>query len=178
MKKHNEGYALVLVLVVITVLCLVSMAMTASSLKNLKNQQDSIERMEAKYAAQGEIEKVIAGFEQKIASASSEFQDISIARTPELGAFAGVEADVRFEETQYIDTIDGQKTTDQDYLIISFETTLKDDNGSTEGLQQVRCKIKITGDISKDNQTEVCTVKLANLNWQYVSYTITEGGGS
>lgn len=63
MKKHDEGYALVLVLVVITVLCLVAMAMMAASLKNLTNQQSSIERMQAKYQAQGEIEKVIAALE-------------------------------------------------------------------------------------------------------------------
>lgn len=70
MKKHNEGYALVLVLVVLAVLSLVAMAMTAASLKNLQNQQASIERMEAKYAAQGEIEKVIAKLDQQIENAT------------------------------------------------------------------------------------------------------------
>lgn len=175
MKKHNEGYALVLVLVVITVLSLVAMAMTAASLRNLQNQQKSIERMEAKYAVQGEIEKVIAGFEEKIANASS-VQEISIAKSPAVEDFAGVDAEVQFGATEYVDTIDGEKTTDQDYLIISFWTTLKDENGSTESLQQASCEIKITGDITKDIHTEVCSVKLSTLKWQYVSYTITEGG--
>ncbi len=177
MKKHNEGYALVLVLVVITVLSLVAMAMTAASLRNLQNQQKSIERMEAKYAAQGEIEKVIAGFENKIASAG-ELQNISIANTPTLEDFAGVNAEVQFGETKYVDTIEGEKTTDQDYLIITIGTNLKDEDGSTASLQQVSCEIKITGDIIKDDQTGKFGVKASNLKWEYVSYTITEGGGS
>ena len=60
MKKHNEGYALVLVLVVLVVLSLVSVALMSVGLRNLKNQKAVGERMQDKYAAQGEIEKLTA----------------------------------------------------------------------------------------------------------------------
>ena len=60
MRKHNDGYALVLVLVVMVVLCLVALALMSNSLRNLQSQQKSIERMEDKYAAEGAVEIVVA----------------------------------------------------------------------------------------------------------------------
>lgn len=181
MKKHNEGYALVLVLVVITVLSLVAMAMMAGSLRNLQNQQKSIERMEAKYTAQGEIEKVIAGFEKKIAEtkASGAMAEFGISEQPTLIDFAGVEAKVGFGETQYFGQIDGVITTSQDYLLVNIETIFGEEDHREEDFRQVKCTIKITGDISKkDNSTEVYLVNASTLKWECVSYTITEGGGS
>lgn len=50
MKKHNEGYVLVLVLVVILVISLLSAAILSFSLKNLQNQQAAVDRMEEEYA--------------------------------------------------------------------------------------------------------------------------------
>ena len=55
---------------------------------------------------------------------------------------------------------------------------MKDEDGFTASLQQASCEIKITGDIIKDDQTGKFVVKASNLKWEYVSYTITEGGGS
>lgn len=60
MKKQNEGYVLPFVLVVTVVLCLVAVAVLSSALDNFTAQQDSIARMQDKYAAQGEIEKIVA----------------------------------------------------------------------------------------------------------------------
>lgn len=60
MRKHNEGYALVLVLVTMVVLSLVSVALMSVGLRNLKSQKAVGERMQDKYVAQGEIEKLTA----------------------------------------------------------------------------------------------------------------------
>lgn len=60
MKKHNEGYTLVLVLVVILVLAACATAVLSFSVQNLKTQQRMVERMQAKYEAQGEIEQIVA----------------------------------------------------------------------------------------------------------------------
>lgn len=60
MKKHNEGYTLVLVLVVMLVLTTVATAILTFSVSNLKNQQAMVERMEAKYEAMGAIEAAMA----------------------------------------------------------------------------------------------------------------------
>lgn len=66
MRKHNEGYSLVLVLVVLVVICLVATFILSFSLSNLKNQQASVERMQHRYAVAGEIEKIVAELEKKV----------------------------------------------------------------------------------------------------------------
>lgn len=60
MKKRDEGYVLPLVLVVMVVLCLVAVSVMSFALNNYKSQQASVQRMQDQYAAQGEIEKVVA----------------------------------------------------------------------------------------------------------------------
>ena len=68
MKKHNEGYTLPLVLVVMIVLSLVALGVMSVSLHNLQAQQASIQRMESKYAAQGELEKAVANLSLVLAT--------------------------------------------------------------------------------------------------------------
>ena len=70
MKKHNEGYALPFVLVVLIVMCLIVVGIMDFSLRNLKSQQNTILRMEAKYEAAGEIEKIVAAVENNVIGAS------------------------------------------------------------------------------------------------------------
>ena len=153
MKKHNEGYALVLVLVVITVLCLVAMAMMAASLKNLQNQQSSIARMEAKYEAQGEIEKAIANLNTKLSENGSQMSvdDITdgLYSYPVTGSMTSK-----------------NPTGDDPYFLLVLETTEREVN--------VKCTIRITGTITKIAGEDY----ISNPKWEYVSYTITEGGGA
>ena len=59
MKKHDEGYALVFVLVVMAVLGIVATTLMTGAMKNLQAQNTSLFQMQAKYKAQGEIEKAI-----------------------------------------------------------------------------------------------------------------------
>ena len=66
MKKHNEGYSLVLVLVVLTLMSLVASFILSVSLKNLQSQTAAVNRMEQEYAAAGEIEKIVAELEALI----------------------------------------------------------------------------------------------------------------
>ena len=63
MRKHNEGYALVLVLVVLIVLALLATVILGSAQRNLDAQKNSIEYMKCKYQAQGEIEKIVTTLE-------------------------------------------------------------------------------------------------------------------
>lgn len=72
MRKHNEGYSLVLVLVVLVVICLVAAFILSFSLNNLKNQQESVKLMKEKYEAMGEIEKYVTKLEQKIKESQPE----------------------------------------------------------------------------------------------------------
>lgn len=60
MKKHDEGYVLVYVTVVLLVFCLVAATILTGAHNNLQNQQRTIAQMQDQYAAAGEIEKVMA----------------------------------------------------------------------------------------------------------------------
>lgn len=59
-KKHDEGYALIFVLVVMVVLSIIAISLMSGALKNLTNQTATVDRMQEKYTAQGEMEKQIA----------------------------------------------------------------------------------------------------------------------
>ena len=66
MRKYNEGYTLVLVMVVLIVMVLLATAILTASQKNLQAQVNSVTYMQNKYQAQGEIEKVIGSLEALI----------------------------------------------------------------------------------------------------------------
>lgn len=70
MRKNNEGYALVFVLVVLVVLCIIAVAIMDTSLRNLESQQNTIQRMKEKYVAAGKIEEVCAAAESNVTSVS------------------------------------------------------------------------------------------------------------
>ena len=63
MRKYNEGYALVLVLVVLIVLALLSSVILTGAQRNLEAQVNSVDYMTAKYKAQGEVEIIVASLE-------------------------------------------------------------------------------------------------------------------
>lgn len=76
MRKHNEGYVLVLVLVVLIVLCLFSTAILTGAQRNLQAQMSSLAYMEDKYRAQGEIEKFVTKLEA-LAEAEPLYADLA-----------------------------------------------------------------------------------------------------
>ena len=63
MRKHNEGYALVLVLVVLVVLCLLSSYLLSFSLRNLNNQKMAANRLQDQYTAAGQIEQTVGSIQ-------------------------------------------------------------------------------------------------------------------
>lgn len=60
MRKHDDGYILVYVMVVLLVFCLVAATILTAAHRNLQNQQKTIEQMKDQYVAEGMIEKVMA----------------------------------------------------------------------------------------------------------------------
>ena len=95
MKKHDEGYALVLVLVVMIVISLVAATVLTFSLRNLQNQQKSIQRMEDKYAAQGMVESCVQN-----AKTTWQFTTISetgISVTPVENTASSISATIKAE---------------------------------------------------------------------------------
>lgn len=148
MKKHNEGYALALVLVVLVIVCLVAVSILSISLSNLKSQQASIARMQAQYEAQGKIEQVVAKLEQEI-------------KTYENG-FDKEDLDVICEGL----AVPGEITKSEDALTFSLT--------AVSAMVQIDCTLEITGTID-DSQLEN-GVTLYNISdWEiiYTSYEIT-----
>ena len=88
MKKHNEGYTLPLVLIVMVVLSLVALGVMSVSLHNLQAQQASIQRMESKYAAQGELEKAVANLSAELTKSQNLNANATSSQENELEAVA------------------------------------------------------------------------------------------
>ena len=65
MTKHRneEGYVLVYVMVVVFVLCSIALALMSGTLRTLQAQEAMVQRMQDKYEAMGEIERVVAELE-------------------------------------------------------------------------------------------------------------------
>lgn len=133
MKKHDEGYALVLVLVVMIVMSLVVASVLALSLRNMQNQTASIQRMQDKYAAQGQIEKTIQDIVNAAAPvAISNASDISVSNnklTLTLKATSGTATVVCTVELSskaavvYDENDDTYKLTNPTYRYLSYEIT-------------------------------------------------------
>lgn len=60
MKKNDDGYVLPFVLVVLIVMALVATTALSAALRNINTQQNFIKRMQDRYQAEGEIERVVA----------------------------------------------------------------------------------------------------------------------
>lgn len=63
MRKHNEGYTLVLVMVVLAVLSVLATVILTAAERNLEAHKHGVQYMQNKYQAQGEIEKVVSTME-------------------------------------------------------------------------------------------------------------------
>ena len=66
MKKHNEGYVLIMVLVALVVLSLVCSLVLSGAVRNLHLQKVAAQRMSDKYAARGELERISALLESAV----------------------------------------------------------------------------------------------------------------
>ena len=62
MKKHDEGYVLAYVTVVLLLFCLIATMILTGSMKNLTAQQDTVQHMKDRYAAEGMIQQVVANW--------------------------------------------------------------------------------------------------------------------
>lgn len=85
MRKRDEGYVLPYVMVIMLVLAIVASSIMAISLKSLKAQQSSIQRMQDQYTAAGEIEKVVALLSQEKDSFTAMEENILVGTGVSLG---------------------------------------------------------------------------------------------
>lgn len=163
MKKHDEGYALALVLVVLTVICIVALSMMSVSLRNVTRQQMTLKHMEEKYAAQGEIEKVVARLEKELYN--TEVTDIiPISNTSVVNACSGTNV-----------VLDGELTFEGDKLTFTLKTNIPDSH------TQITCTIRITGKkiiVPEGNEDNIYyDVKIPALEYDKYSIEYISGGG-
>ena len=85
--KKDDGYVLIYVLIAFTILSFVAVSICTVALNNLKAQKADVVRMEARYAAEGELQKFVA--EAELISSGEDLDALE-------GEF-GVEADVAEE---------------------------------------------------------------------------------
>ena len=70
-RKHNEGYALIMVMVALVVLSLLCAFVLSNAVRNLHFQKVAVQRMADKYAAQGEIERITALLESAVGASDA-----------------------------------------------------------------------------------------------------------
>lgn len=174
MKKHNEGYALPFVLVVLVVMCIISVGIMDFCLRNLQSQQNTIQRMEAKYEAAAKIEEIVAAAENDVAV---EENDVDGAENDLDGAENDVAA-VTFPSSENLlfCVKDGNlriASASGDLWIIA-ELKTKNANGViTKAFGDDGKPAKLTVKGSAGNLIEFLTYKVVDQDtaWAYVEYT-------
>ena len=149
MKKHNEGYTLPLVMVVLLVLAIVAVTIMTTSLKNMQRQQGFIETMKAQYAAQGQIEQIVAKLENIGTSAVNiPLRDLTLSKSE-----------------------DGQ--TD----VLSGTTSAV--GGEGEGKVTIKCTIQISATTIEKDASATDSYKISGKpTITYTSYEIIKGGAA
>lgn len=110
--KQNDGYVLPYVLIVFLVLSFTAVTICGVSLNNLRAQEQSVKQAQARYTAEGEIEKFVA----ELLKLQESDVDAGIAKDAFWGAFwdavaSGFGADVTvLENTVEVSPNGGQMT--------------------------------------------------------------------
>ena len=160
MKKHDEGYALVLVVVVIAVLGLVVIpSVLQGAVNNVESQRASVDRMIAKYEAQGEIEETVAKIQAELHLGASEKPNGANAEGAVKAWFADKTQLAPFQENITVSEEDGT---------FSCIIPLSDEN------KVITCELELTGTVKRregDLGYKVTAEKLF-----YKSYDISIGG--
>ena len=151
MKKHDDGYVLVLVMVVLLVICIVATSMMTIAMKGLKEQKQSVAQMQDRYAAEGEIEKFVAilNHAKEVAGA------VTIKQVKE-------------EDVDYVQLLvsgnvaaklEGRLCEDGAIRTVNIKVV--------QGTAQVHCQLKLQGNFDDNGTIRSLT------SWEYLSYQIT-----
>ena len=204
MKKHDDGYVMVLVLVVILVLSIVSAALMSLGVTNTKSQRASIDRMQDKYSAQGEMEKLVAKLEQELSNVPTEEIEVTVQET---GTESSEDSsDNKFRKVAAAKWLTSAGLTEYEDLVVSMdedeniifrcnvEISATSESGKTQVISELtlHCKMlesesegseKADGeeaDPANDNPGTVSLTKEYRIVFdklEYKSYQILTGGG-
>lgn len=161
MKKHDEGYVMAFVMVVIVVLCLVAVSLMSISLRNLEAQNASIQRMEDKYAAMGEIEKVVAVIDSELVL------EKNVSLEESLVSF--------WQGSAEISNVRISGVTEENAPITGFTATVK----IARQCDSVRIETTISWEASVDSESsqyKITTTQLTYTSYQISTVETGEGG--
>ena len=149
MKKHDEGYVLALVMVVLLVICIVATSMMTIAMQGLKEQKQSVQQMQDRYAAEGQIEKFVALLEQ------AKGTDVNLSLQ---NADGNVQLLVAGEEAI---RLEGTVGLSGDVCTVNIKVV--------QGSVQVDCHLKLMGSFDSNGTIQGLT------SWEYLSYKVTSG---
>ena len=192
MKKHDDGYVLPFVLMVMIVLCIMSTSLMTAALRNLKNQQKFTEQMVEKYAAEGEIEKIVAQLSREVHFMGFEYTPSEETETerpePEDDEIRSDILD-RIKDLVDEDLVEysGDKITITDNEEEKYVSCILKVKSSKES-PIITAEIELSGAIviqppedevtSGDPGTTEKTYSISDLKLTYKSYEISRGGGA
>ena len=177
MKKHDEGYALLLVVVTLLVLAILSAALMSMGVRNLKNQKASLDQMVDKYAVQGEMEKQVAQIEKTLKDKGDTIEISTTGVSAEtfltkaVAEWLAVES---LDSNLSVTTAEGSTT--QGTFSYKYFLTAAADGKNT----QISCELELNGTVKFDKEDESDpsnkTYKITVDSLNYTSYNISEGG--
>lgn len=187
MRKNNDGYVLPFVLVVMIVLCIMSASLMTAAFRNLQIQQKFTDRMVDKYAAQGEIEKIVAqlkhglvieGNSEELTSESLTREQLAQSLTladnthildVSIPAVTQVDQSVEEDEASEEDEQTNEKKS------LDFTVSLDASSEATT----IACELLVSAEYTSEQQADskyTHTITVDKITYQ--SYEISTGGGT
>lgn len=171
MKKHDEGYSLLLVVVVILVLSILSAALMTAAVSNVKGQRASINRMKDKYAAQGEVEMLVAKLSQENTITLSETDDFKTKLAAGISDDYGITV---YDINVVIDDVEtgdeGETVTTIQYKTFSYKTSGEVEKGSA----RITYTIEFSGTIGEQEESDTLNNREYTLTTDKVTYETFE----
>ena len=164
LRKDTGGYALLYVLVVIILLCAVAMMICTVSMQNLTAQQKSVERMVDKYAAQGEVEKILA-----------QIPEVPMAQKKDTGS----DTARNFAESAYKELYEALDGSDE-----FIKCTIDENSAIIEiKYEGIKAELKTTltrtqTEIKENDRVTGYEYSITSSKPELVSYTIENGGAA
>ena len=186
MKRNDGGYVLVYVVAVIVLLCILVPAACSNSLRNLKAQQASIERMRQLYTAEGQIERFAAEISERVVMPGSEEKQGNTETGRNAveekfeAAFNGAEStpEGQFRAEQQSAEVEWNSESSQ--CLYKISVTAKEENVNISARITIVLTAAITTSTKWENETcvEYCTYQITACTITYDSYDISgaEGG--
>lgn len=124
MKRHQEGYVLLYVVVVIAVMSIVAVAVASGAMSNMRAQEASIRRMQEQYTALGYIEELVAQIQEK-----TSIDDVKNVKGQEGGEQSKATIEWPDEAGSTSDKVTGTVTATAGSTTVTAQLTVKIING-------------------------------------------------